>query len=80
MCVCVCVWSVCYHASEGIARFYSKTKTRSVLVEAFLGFKLVDLKKNLPFKSYGVKNQYAMEYLLTTDSFGTDAVTFRQNI
>ena len=36
----------------------------------------MDFQKKLPFKSYGVKSQYANEYLLTETSYGTDAVTF----
>ena len=51
-CLSVCL-SVCYHASEGIARFYAKTKVRTALVA--IGLSRFLTRKNLPFKSYGVK-------------------------
>ena len=38
------------------------------------GVSLMDFRKNLPFKRYGVK---ANEHLLTVTSSGTDAATIR---
>ena len=38
--------SVCYHTSEGIARFYAKTKIHKALKWGFPSFKLVDFQKN----------------------------------
>ena len=60
----VCL-SVCYHASEGITRFYAEKEIRTVLLWAFLGFNLVNFQKNSVQKLYREKANMLMSVCLT---------------
>ena len=56
VCVCVCVYlSVCYRSSCFSVRLKMEPTILTGFSYAFLGFRFVDFRKNLPFKSYSVK-------------------------